>query len=492
MRNSLLSTEKHLDTRSLTKATLAIVRASMSCISVYIGGAVLLAILGPSACGGRAPNDVVAQVGGRPITKERLDRWLSAQKNPGGGQPTRHAGSQGNRLRQRALEELISAEWAVAQASELGVSVSDREALDRLTQVEYARRQGIDYQVFTKGAELGKALVSAGLSHADRVQLVKLSMLAARIEQKTNAQAEGQVTHAQITTYYEAHKRRFISPERRDLKIFLSYSEATTRRAKREIESGKDFVSVAKRASIEPELPDIVRHIRPGDEEPPFERHVFAARPHTLLGPIHQAVDYYIFEVTKITPPRQQTLSEVEAPIRRQLATEGPQSVSTSLAQASARRWKARTSCRRGYVVPSCAQSAEMPPVLTDSPTPPRGVEVATKHTRWGRIVVAGPDLRTVYLSTADEPTKSNCSRSCEGLWRPVITTAPPTVGELALPRDLGTFRRPDGRLQVTYFHHPLYYYAKDSRRGDLRGQGVKGFGSRWYALRAIGVKLPT
>jgi predicted lipoprotein with Yx(FWY)xxD motif/parvulin-like peptidyl-prolyl isomerase len=434
----------------------------------------------------------VAEVGGRPITKARLDQWLWAHGYSGNRRVTRRAISQDDRPRQHALEELISAEWAVAQASELGVSVSDREAQDRLAEVEYARREGISDQEFAKGAELRKALAPPGLSHADRVWLVKLNMLSAGLEQKLKALAERQITTAQIARYYEAHRRRFVSPERRYFKILLSYSEPTTRRAKREIESGKDFVSVAKRVSIEPELPDIVRYIVPGDEEPPFERHLFAARARTLLGPIHQALDYYIFEVTKITRPRQETIAEVEASIRRRLATEGPRSVSAALARAAASKWRAKTSCGQGYVVPGCAQSAAVPEALSEVPSPPRGVEVATKHTRWGRIVVAGPDLHTVYLSTADGPTSSSCSGRCERLWRPVITTAAPTVGELAVPSDLGTFRRPDGRLQVTYFHHLLYYYAKDRRRGDLHGEGVNSFGSHWYALRAIGVKLPT
>jgi hypothetical protein len=48
------------------------------------------------------------------------------------------------------------------------------------------------------------------------------------------------------------------------------------------------------------------------------------------------------------------------------------------------------------------------------------------------------------------------------------------------LYRKLGTTRRTDGRLQVTYAGHPLYYYVGDMRPGDIlcpRFSGASGRG---------------
>jgi hypothetical protein len=47
----------------------------------------------------------------------------------------------------------------------------------------------------------------------------------------------------------------------------------------------------------------------------------------------------------------------------------------------------------------------------------------------------------------------------------------------------LGTSRRADGRTQVTYRGHPLYYFVGDERAGDVKGEGLTGFGGRWAAL---------
>ena len=67
-----------------------------------------------------------------------------------------------------------------------------------------------------------------------------------------------------------------------------------------------------------------------------------------------------------------------------------------------------------------------------------------------------------------------------------------PTVN-LSLQRSfkisqLGTFKRDDGETQVTYYGHPLYYYAADaSTPGHRHGEGVEQFGAEWYVVGAEG-----
>jgi hypothetical protein len=54
----------------------------------------------------------------------------------------------------------------------------------------------------------------------------------------------------------------------------------------------------------------------------------------------------------------------------------------------------------------------------------------------------------------------------------------------------LGTTRRADGRLQVTYNHHPLYTFVKDTRKGQTKGEGLDFFGGEWYAISPAGVTV--
>ena len=51
----------------------------------------------------------------------------------------------------------------------------------------------------------------------------------------------------------------------------------------------------------------------------------------------------------------------------------------------------------------------------------------------------------------------------------------------------LGTSRRSDGKLQVTYNGHPLYLFARDNGAGQTNDQGVSAFGALWYVLSPAG-----
>ena len=47
--------------------------------------------------------------------------------------------------------------------------------------------------------------------------------------------------------------------------------------------------------------------------------------------------------------------------------------------------------------------------------------------------------------------------------------------------------KRSDGTTQVTYKHHPLYYFAGDMSAGTANGQGSTAFGAAWFVVNASG-----
>jgi predicted lipoprotein with Yx(FWY)xxD motif len=118
------------------------------------------------------------------------------------------------------------------------------------------------------------------------------------------------------------------------------------------------------------------------------------------------------------------------------------------------------------------------------------GVAVATKQSKLGTILAAGPKHLTVYLFEADKGTSSACSGACAKAWPPVTTSGEPTVSGSAVSADLGTTMRADGTKQVTYKGHPLYFFEKDEDSGDAYGQGSNAFGAGWYVLKPSGEKL--
>jgi Secreted repeat of unknown function len=44
--------------------------------------------------------------------------------------------------------------------------------------------------------------------------------------------------------------------------------------------------------------------------------------------------------------------------------------------------------------------------------------------------------------------------------------------------------------LQVTYNHHPLYTFVKDTKKGQTNGEALNVFGAKWYAISAAGAKV--
>jgi predicted lipoprotein with Yx(FWY)xxD motif len=87
---------------------------------------------------------------------------------------------------------------------------------------------------------------------------------------------------------------------------------------------------------------------------------------------------------------------------------------------------------------------------------------VALRPTAIGNVLVAAHG-RTLYMFTADKHNVSNCYGQCAVFWPPLIATNP-SAGTGLHASMLGTTKRKDGRLQVSYGGHPLYLFVKDTR----------------------------
>jgi predicted lipoprotein with Yx(FWY)xxD motif len=119
------------------------------------------------------------------------------------------------------------------------------------------------------------------------------------------------------------------------------------------------------------------------------------------------------------------------------------------------------------------------------------GVKVSLGSSGLGRVLVDGRG-RTLYLFEKDKHGKSACTGQCANLWPPLIASGKTLAAAGGKASLLGTTRRADGRLQVTYNHHPLYTFVKDTRKGQTSGEELDVFGARWYAVSAAGARVET
>ncbi len=114
---------------------------------------------------------------------------------------------------------------------------------------------------------------------------------------------------------------------------------------------------------------------------------------------------------------------------------------------------------------------------------------VKLRATGLGKVLV---DVRgyTLYMFEADKGARSACYGKCASFWPPLLATGRPKAGSGVKASLLGTTKRKDGKLQVTYRGHPLYRFALDKRPGQTSGEGLDEFGGRWYAISAAGAKV--
>jgi predicted lipoprotein with Yx(FWY)xxD motif len=110
---------------------------------------------------------------------------------------------------------------------------------------------------------------------------------------------------------------------------------------------------------------------------------------------------------------------------------------------------------------------------------------VASQH---GRILGDGRG-QAVYLFDRERRGRSACYGACAKAWPPVLAKGTPVARRGARSRLLGTTRRRDGRVQLTYRGQPLYYYVGD-RPGRVLCHDVVEFGGRWLVMYATGVAV--
>src|SRR4029077_3695156 len=110
---------------------------------------------------------------------------------------------------------------------------------------------------------------------------------------------------------------------------------------------------------------------------------------------------------------------------------------------------------------------------------------VSVRSTEYGKALF-GPSGKVLYVFGADRRSKSNCYGVCAAAWPPLLTSAAPLAAAGVDAKLLGMTKRKDGRLQVTYNGHPLYYYSAD-KVGKVMCQHVSMHGGLWLIIKPNG-----
>jgi len=121
--------------------------------------------------------------------------------------------------------------------------------------------------------------------------------------------------------------------------------------------------------------------------------------------------------------------------------------------------------------------------------TAPGAVTVKAADGALGTML-ADAEGRSLYLWEGDKGDQSACDGPCAAAWPPLTTDGKPAAGEGVDASLLGTSKRADGTLGVTYAGHPLYYFKGDAAAGQANGQGSDGFGAKWWVVAPDGAAI--
>jgi predicted lipoprotein with Yx(FWY)xxD motif len=140
---------------------------------------------------------------------------------------------------------------------------------------------------------------------------------------------------------------------------------------------------------------------------------------------------------------------------------------------------------------PAAEAPAVQPASTPKKPKPkPTGTKIALKGSQFGKILYDSPRGQAIYLFDRETSRKPRCYGACADAWPPVYAKGTPRAGKGIDPGLLGTTKRSDGRRQVTYGGHALYFYAHEGP-GQVLCQDVEEFGGTWLVVRANGDPVP-
>jgi foldase protein PrsA len=328
-------------------------------------GAAVAGAAGVLGCGGDEglPEHAVAEVGDAVLTEPDFERALrfatgrgrdprdfgacvaakrqelAGKTPPAEGQLERRCRTEYEEIKRNVMDSLIRAEWTRQAADARGIVVTGGEVRQAL-----ARAQ--------KGGVFDRAsLTKAGVSESQLLAGVRQNLLQTRVTEQMMQQAET-ISSEDIAEYYRRNVSELRLPDRRDVRIVMTRTRARAAAAKAALEAGRGWKSVAAEYSIHFSRNRGGRITAEWQGKNPagIGAAIFRARRGELVGPVEEDGTWAVFVLLEVKPAFQPTLEQARGEITERLQS----SRSEQALRAFARRFRAKTTCAEGYIVPVC------------------------------------------------------------------------------------------------------------------------------------------
>ncbi len=117
------------------------------------------------------------------------------------------------------------------------------------------------------------------------------------------------------------------------------------------------------------------------------------------------------------------------------------------------------------------------------------GTTITVGESEFGKMLFDS-NKQAIYIFENDPKGESVCYDECAKAWPPVFTDGEPVADKGVKASLLGTVKRRDGKLQVTYAGKPLYFYV-DEGPGEVRCHNVSLNGGLWWVVGPDGKRRP-
>jgi hypothetical protein len=309
---------------------------------ILAAGAILLVGAGGTGCASDKSSPVVIRVGTVAIDRATVDHWTRAITLGSAVEGT--LGESSSTPRQKALDFLISANWAIGAAAERGLDVSDG-AIERglKERIEAAPNGRSEFQ---------EEISATGQTLPDVKLEVEAATALARLREFVSRRVPP-VRQAQIAGYYKHHPQSFRIPDRRlvDLIEEIHGREHAVALGRR-LGPGERFAKRAIRELVARETPYELGHRENGR----MVRAIFATPPGRVGGPAMYHGRWVLLVVRKLIPGSAKPLGAVRAEISQRLSDERHRRALTSFLAAYRREWIAKTRCGARYLVQKCSE----------------------------------------------------------------------------------------------------------------------------------------
>lgn len=331
--------------------------AARICLRTALLGALFVVVGAGVADAQPEPVAVIEQGGGDGVVdRAEAERWVRLQLDPVRAKrqwrTLPRPGTPAYReQRVSAIAPLIEAEWALGEARDHGIVVTDAELEPELTAM---RRDG-----FITDGEMARS----GVTVDDLRGVIRGRALMARLEERLVPEPPA-VSDADVRRYVRDHPEVLWTDELRTAAVVTTSSRRRALNARSALDAGRSWGAIVRRyGQIDAGLGGggVMTFESSGGDDELLHREIFRARRGRIVGPRRADLGWAVFEVRRITPSRRLAYRDVAPGLQRELTYWRGQEAIAAWRTAYRATWRPRTACVPEFSGYACGGRLPLP-----------------------------------------------------------------------------------------------------------------------------------